>query len=106
MKVIFHPDAEAELAEATQRYDNARDGLGREFETAVELRINEVVRDPSSWPQVKRTVRRVRILRFPYDLLFKEEQDTLFIIALFHHHRQPGYWWDRIHDIQSPGDAN
>ena len=36
MRVIFHPEAEAELMDAARQYDNARKGLGDEFTDAVQ----------------------------------------------------------------------
>lgn len=41
-------------------------------------------------------VRRVVLKRFPYKLLYSVETDHLYVIAVAHQHRKPGYWHDRI----------
>ena len=99
MRVIFHPEAEAELMDAARQYDNARKGLGDEFTDAVQNRVTESARHPSSWPVVRDPVRRVRVPRFPYDVLIAETTHGLAILAVMHHHRHPEYWLDRFQDI-------
>lgn len=99
MRAIFHPEAELELMDATCHYDASREGLGDEFATAGEARVDEFTRDPSSWPVIEHSVRRARVLRFPYDVVFAETDEAIVILAVMHHHRRPGYWFHRVREI-------
>ena len=98
MTPVFHSEAEQELADAVSYYDCARAGLGDEFLAVVESRVSEATHDPASWPEISSGVRRIRIPRFPFDLIFAETAQGLVVLAVMHHHRRPGYWSDRIED--------
>lgn len=42
-------------------------------------------------------VRRIRLQRFDeYDLVYTVVNDTLWIVAVAHAKRKPGYWVDRL----------
>lgn len=95
MNLVFHPAAQEELWSATEYYDAARPGLGDEFTSAVEARLNRIIADPTSWEVIADDVRRARILKFPYDVLFSVGDDCVYVLAIMHHHRRPGYWMRR-----------
>jgi toxin ParE1/3/4 len=42
-------------------------------------------------------VRRCLIHRFPYGVIYalNEEESEIFILAVMHLHREPGYWSER-----------
>lgn len=40
-------------------------------------------------------VRRCLVRRFPYGVLYARESDRLYILAIMHTKRKPGYWLDR-----------
>jgi hypothetical protein len=40
-------------------------------------------------------LRRVRLDRFPYSIVYRRSADVLVIIALAHHRRRPAYWRGR-----------
>lgn len=39
------------------------------------------------------------IAHFPYALIYGIDQETIVVIAVAHHHREPRYWADRIDTI-------
>ncbi len=41
-------------------------------------------------------IRRSLIRRFPYEILYAEEDKEIFIVAVMHLHRDPEYWKHRI----------
>jgi len=43
-----------------------------------------------------RNVRRALLQRFPYQVLFLLEEDTITVVAVFHGARNPKQWQDRI----------
>ena len=98
MKPIdFHPDAAEEAREAAQRYEEAREGLGLEFrdELAVVLRISE---NPQFYAAEDGAIRIGILHRFPYGEYYEELEDRIWIAAVAHHHRRPGYWKSRRPD--------
>ena len=88
----FHPAAEAELQEASDWYEDHREGLGLDFLDAVRRKIFQVLENPQLWREFERT-RRVLVGRFPYVLVYRETTpDEIEIIAVAHFKRRPQYW--------------
>ncbi len=79
MSFVFHPDAEDELGRAIEVYSD----------------IQRAVAHPKAWSSLEGEIRRVLIRRFPYGVLYTEEKDGLFILAVMHLHRDPEYWKTR-----------
>ncbi len=92
----FHPEAEAEYLEAIHRYDEVSIELGNRFVAEVETGIARVLQNQLWFKQVARRVRRCLLQTFPYGLLFEEEENRVFIVAVMHLHRHPDYWKKRM----------
>ena len=95
MTFDFHPEAEAEFIEAVGFYDKVEPSLGEEFSLEVLAAIRNILSYPNAWPVLEGSIRRCLINRFPYGVLYSAEPDRVFILALMHLHRRPGYWKDR-----------
>jgi len=96
MKAEFHPRASEEIIETTAYYEGEVPGLGDRFIAEVE-RIVEVLCDqPNIGQSVGEELRRILLARFPYSLIYSIESERIWVIAVAHHRRRPGYWQDRI----------
>jgi plasmid stabilization system protein ParE len=95
-KVLFLAEAEEEMNEAALFYDTRSSGLGREFLSAIEKGIVEIVRQPEIYPVQRNGIRRRLVRRFPYGILFRDEGEHILVIAVMHLHRVPNYWRHRI----------
>lgn len=51
---------------------------------------------PLAWSLVEADIRRVLVHRFPYGLLYSVDGGHLYILAVMHLRRQPGYWRERL----------
>jgi len=92
----FHPEAEAEFAQAIEYYEACGTGLGYDFSVEVYSAIERIMAYPKAWPMIEEEIRRSLVRRFPYGVLYAEGDDTLFIVALMHLHRDPDYWKHRM----------
>lgn len=93
---VFHPDARRELREAADFYDLERDGLGTEFLDAVEATMHRLIEHPQAAPIALEPVRKRRVPRFPYSVVYSVRDDRIFISAIAHNSRRPFYWEDRL----------
>jgi hypothetical protein len=64
--LIIRPEAEAEVAEAFDWYEQRATGLGSEFLVAVNAVLESIIQDPQRFAIVRKTVRRALTRRFPY----------------------------------------
>lgn len=91
---ILH-EAESELWEAVAYYEQQAPGLGLDFQTAVEHSLYTIREFPESWPLRDDGTRRCLTNRFPYLIVYTYSRDHIWLIAVAHCKRQPGYWRQR-----------
>jgi hypothetical protein len=95
MSFFFHPEAEQEFIEAVAYYEGCEAGLGLDFSREVYAGIQVAIEYRVMWPEIEEGVRRCLIQRFPYGVLYGINPDGIFILAVMHLHRAPGYWKHR-----------
>ena len=93
--VEFHPDAQTEFLSAAQFYERQTAGLGRDFVMAVQRAYERLPASPASGAPFDRRLRRLLVPKFPYGLLYRIEPERIYIVAVMHLHRRPGYWRSR-----------
>ena len=96
MSVRLLESAEAELDDAIAWYASQAPGLGDAFliETLKTLKLIEQY--PKAWHPLTQQVRRCRLRRFPYSVIYAQEGSDLLVLAVAHQHRKPGYWRARL----------
>lgn len=93
--VVFDPDAKSEFLEAVRYYEECQAGLGRRFKEAVEVAIKNISTSPFRYRVLHRPFRRLLLFQFPYSIIFTIEPDQIYIAAVAHSKRKPGYWMKR-----------
>ena len=92
MNYRLHLDAKKELQEATYYYANVSQSLADDFLAEIEECISRILTFPEAWTPLPSGARRCRTNRFPYSLIYRRQDDLIFIMAVMHFHRKPGYW--------------
>lgn len=90
------PEAEADLAEAFDYYEDQLAGLGHEFVTTLEQQLGRVVENPSQYQVLYRDVRRAVMRRFPYAVFYLVEGEAVVVLAIEHQARDPEHWKERL----------
>ena len=102
MKSIrLEPEAKQELTAAATRYEQRREGLGRELISEVDAVLAAIARNPARfilYPRVDESlgVRRALLRRFPYGVVFIDLDAAIRVVAIAHERRRPGYWLVRL----------
>jgi len=96
-KLIVGRDAEEELAAAASWYDERRPGLGQEFFVAVDETFRLIRQFPEIGKRAHEVskasgVRKTAVEGFPYWVVYQELPSLLYIVAIAHFRRRPGYW--------------
>ena len=86
----------AEADAAAVFYEERQNGLGARFVAALDDTIDWICRNPEIYKEVEASVRKCRLMRFPYGVIFRERKEAIEIIAVMHLRREPGYWKARI----------
>lgn len=96
MTVRFLEIAEIELDQAIHWYRAQALGLDDAFLIEVLSAADRIARFPDTWHPLGDGIRRCRLSRFPYGLIYIVEQGDIIVLAVAHLHRQPDYWRDRL----------
>jgi len=93
--IIFHPDIESEVRASYEWYENQAIGLGDDFITELETAYQAIVELPDTWPRFQKSFRRFLLSKFPFSVIYQFNQETIFVVAVMHNSRKPGYWSER-----------
>ena len=96
MKAGFHPTASKEIVETSAYYEGEVPGLGDRFIAELERVVEVMCDQPNIGQSVGNELRRIILARFPYSLIYSIESEQIWVIAVAHHRRRPGYWQERI----------
>jgi hypothetical protein len=98
-KIYVEPEAEAELEEAAERYEDGVPGLGREFLAEMRRRTDEVAEAPHRFPPFG-AIEGVQCAhatgRFPHLVVYMQHDGVVHVLAYMHPRRRPGYWVGRV----------
>lgn len=109
LKVRWVPDAVADMQAGHDWYAEREPDLGLAQDFAVEVfdAIDTALRFPLAPRRYEHVnladlaeVRKIQLERFnEYGIVYTVLNDTLWILAVAHAKRRPGYWLDRVHDL-------
>ena len=100
MKVIFHPEASDEMFESARFFEEKSAGLGSDLISAIQEATRRILMFPESGPIEKWNIRKCLVRGFPFTLLYEANEERIFIVAVMHQHRRPGYWAQRVIDVE------
>jgi plasmid stabilization system protein ParE len=95
MKLEFHPEAEEEFLEAVSYYEAQVPGLGERFDAEVRAAGARLLRYPEIGPFIDTELRKLVLDRFPYYVIYSVSSEAVYIVAVAHEKRKPGYWETR-----------
>ncbi|HET6427621.1 MAG TPA: type II toxin-antitoxin system RelE/ParE family toxin [Phycisphaerae bacterium] len=96
--VLLHAEAEQEFTRARQRYAGISEALGEGFAKEVRKVVAKIAGNPEAWPRHAQTpMRKCPVSRFPYLIYYRVLDDCIWIVAIAHARRRPGYWSGRVH---------
>lgn len=95
MEVLLLPEAGQEFEDAVIYLEDEEPGLGLRFRVELDTHVQWIVQNPTI-PRLRDGVyRRVNLKVFPYYVAYLIKNGTIWILAIAHSHRRPGYWIDR-----------
>ena len=77
-------------------YEDCEPGLGYDFVVEVHFTIENILSFPKAWMALGDDIRRCQVRRFPYGIVYAQDGNCIFILAVMHLHRDPDYWKGRV----------
>lgn len=92
----FHKAAREELLDAARRYAAISPTLGRRFSDHIDQLLREICAAPQRHRMFDPPARRHFGGRFRYALIYLDQPDRVWIVAVMHFRQRPGYWHERM----------
>ena len=92
----FHPEASEEYTQAAEYYAAIAPELGGRFYDEIQRLINQVRQQPERFLRFNPPARRVLARKFPYSVVYWDQPDRVWIVAVMHAKRKPDYWRQRL----------
>ncbi len=91
LTVQFNQEAQKELLDAIDYYENKQKGLGLHFNTIVSQTINKISDFPKAFPIVYDNKRKAVLKPYPYLIIYEYEiiDNTIYILSIFHSRQDP-----------------
>lgn len=91
----FHPAVAVEITRSFLWYEKQTQGLGDDFINELEAAYTAILQFPDTWPLFQHGFRRFLLTKFPFSILYKQSNETVYIVAVMHNSRRPNYWSER-----------
>jgi toxin ParE1/3/4 len=95
LRVVYRPEAEAELFDAIQFYKGEADLNGDKFLETIQRHVFEIAMHPLRFPQAGGQIRRCVVRKYPFIIFYRPTPDHVRVLAVAHTSRNPEYWKHR-----------
>jgi len=95
--LTIRKEAESDINNAFDYYENKRIGLGHDFLLCVEEALSKIERNPLHYKNIYKELRRIAVYRFPYPIFYLVQSQSIIVTAVFHARQDPQLWNDRAY---------
>ena len=95
VRIDYHPDAVHELEASANWYAERNLTAARTFPLAIDAAIQKISDDPERFLKIDRWHQACSVKEFPFQVVFRHEGERIYIVAVAHAKRRPGYWRGR-----------
>jgi plasmid stabilization system protein ParE len=98
VRLRYDPGAEEDYLSAIEFYQELSSKAASQFVKAVEETEDRILAAPESYPFLAPEIRTLRVPRFPFSIVYRysPEDAEIFVAALWHMSRHPGYFRKRL----------
>lgn len=95
-QVRIRPEAQIELNQSVDWYEERQLGLGQRFIDSIDSAIQSIAESPEQAARVYKDVRCKSVKGFPYQVFYRiQAQNTVEVLSIFHVRQHPGVWQSR-----------
>jgi plasmid stabilization system protein ParE len=94
-EVRFHLEAQEEFEVALTWYQARSPRASARFEAELDRALDGIVANPALFPAYDDEHRFAMLRRFPFSVVYQVQADSIYVVALAHSRRSPGYWRGR-----------
>ncbi|MDN5864899.1 MAG: type II toxin-antitoxin system RelE/ParE family toxin [Gammaproteobacteria bacterium] len=96
-RVKFLQSARADIRREKSYYRKINPELARRFQIALETAVEAASGQPLAMQALEHEVRRWPLEIFPHGVLYRDEDEFILVLAVFHPNQSPRRWQQRAH---------
>jgi toxin ParE1/3/4 len=94
-RLEYHQGAVADVKNAVAWYQRRSPKAAADFIEELHRAADSIREAPERWPMGKNNTRRFLLWRFPFAIIYSEQESVITIWAVAHGSRRPEYWEHR-----------
>lgn len=94
--LTYRFEAELDIEETAKWYEQQQINLGFEFLDEVEKKGKLIENNPFLFEKVYKSLHRAVVERFPFNIFYLVEGESIIVVAVIHGSRHPQKWQKRI----------
>jgi len=94
--VRYHEGASADVKNAVAWYLKRSPKAASDFIAELDRAVDTIGAGPMRWPMGSGGTRRFLLWRFPFAVIYSEQEGAIIIWAVAHGSRRPEYWTRRL----------
>lgn len=95
-KIKFLRSAREDIRREKAYYQKIAPDLAEKFQAAVEAAVEAASEQPLAMQVIEHEVRRWPLKVFPHGVLYRDEDEFLLVLAVFHPKQSPDRWEKRV----------
>lgn len=95
LRIEYHPGARLDFDESFDWYLVRSQQTAVRFSTAINASLDLIAANPERFLPLDSMHRQCTVKRFPFRIIYRILPDHVFVVAIAHGKRRPGYWSDR-----------
>ena len=95
-KLTYRFEAELNIEETAKWYEKQQQNLGFDFLDEVEKKGLLIESNPFIFEKVYKSLHRAVVERFPFNIFYFVEENSIIVVAVIHGSRHPKKWQKRI----------
>ena len=96
MNIKYLKLAKLEFHDSIKYYETQQKGLGKKFDDSIKNSIDTILEFPKAFYKIDKTTRKYVVDKFPYNIYYLIEDDTIVILSIASQRKEPLYWIDRV----------
>jgi len=95
-RVEYHEGATADVKNAVAWYQKRSPKAALDFIEELHRAAETIREAPDRWPKGRNETRRFLLWRFPFAVIYSDQESMITIWAVAHGSRRPDYWAPRL----------
>ena len=95
LKIKFQEHSKYDFDEAKHYYKTQEENLYKKFKYDLEQSLNRILSFPNLYPNIDTNIKKCVLNKFPYTILYTIKNDTIYILAIANHHKNPKEYKNR-----------